>query len=240
MTTTPEQNSGCFAFFLKFFRGNKRQSVTATGPLPYRVRDDFLSPAELSFYRVLSSVINTHGSISVKVRLADIFFVIQPNENRGAYNAINQKHADFLVCDPLTMKPLFAVELDDVSHNRSDRQERDAFVDKAFQAASLPLLRIAAQREYNPRAIAEQVAPYINIKAESASALGGTSSAPPVPATPANSSALAAPVCPKCCVPMVIRTVSQGEHKGKKFFGCVNYPRCHEMRPLPTIETAHK
>jgi len=28
---------------------------------------------------------------------------------------------------------------------------------------------------------------------------------------------------------MVVRTVKQGEHKGKQFYGCQNYPRCREM-----------
>jgi hypothetical protein len=233
MTSTPENNSGCLTFFLNFFGGNKQHPATPAGPLPYRLRDDFLSPAELSFYHVLSSVISVRGIISVKVRLADIFFVARPNENKGAYNAINQKHVDFLVCDPLTMKPLFAVELDDASHNRSDRKERDDFVDKAFQAASLPLWHIAAQREYNPRDIAAQIAPSIAVKVETTSApiaSAGTSSAS---AIPVNNAAPAAPVCPKCGVPMVIRTVAQGEHKGKKFYGCVNYPGCREMKPLP-------
>jgi len=221
MTSASEQNSGCLTFFLNLFGGKKSPSTVPVGPLPYRLRDNFLSPAELSFYHVLSSVISTRGIISVKVRLADIFFVARPNENKGAYNAINQKHVDFLICDPLTMKPLFAVELDDASHNRSDRKERDESVDKVFQAASLPLLHVAAQREYNPRDIAAQIAPHIAVKVET------------TPATPVNNSAPAAPICSKCGVPMVIRTGSQGEHKGEKFYGCVNYPRCREMKPLP-------
>ncbi|RCK75036.1 MAG: hypothetical protein ANABAC_1753 [Anaerolineae bacterium] len=33
---------------------------------------------------------------------------------------------------------------------------------------------------------------------------------------------------------MVLRTVTQGEHQGKQFYGCVNYPRCREVKPAPT------
>jgi len=40
------------------------------------------------------------------------------------------------------------------------------------------------------------------------------------------------PLCPKCGIPMVLRTARQGDHKGQQFFGCRNYPRCREMLPV--------
>ena len=98
--------------------------------LPYRVRDDFLSPAEFSFYKILSSLGGTKLTIQSKVRLADVFFVSRPNENMTYFSRIAQKHLDFLVCDSATMKPLLGIELDDSSHQRDDRQERDDFVEK--------------------------------------------------------------------------------------------------------------
>ena len=40
------------------------------------------------------------------------------------------------------------------------------------------------------------------------------------------------PNCPKCGIPMVLRTVSKGDHKGSQFYGCSNYPKCHEIKNL--------
>lgn len=45
--------SGCLGVFLPFL---KRKEVKMS-KLPYRVRDDFLSPAELSFYKVSDSIV---------------------------------------------------------------------------------------------------------------------------------------------------------------------------------------
>jgi hypothetical protein len=59
-------------------------------PLPYRVRDDFLSPAELSYLRVLKSVLGSKAAVCAKVRLADLLFVARPNENLGYFNRIAQ------------------------------------------------------------------------------------------------------------------------------------------------------
>ncbi len=219
MTANTNEKPGCLSIFFPFL---KKKSVAKS--LPYRLRDDFLSPAEFSFYKVLSSVVGTRLTIQSKVRLADVFFVARPNENVSYFNRIAQKHLDFLVCDSVTMKPLFGIELDDASHKRNDRQERDEFVESACKVAGLPLLRFPVQREYNSREIAAQIAPFVSEKV--------SVSVPPQPEV--NKQVSSVPVCPKCGIPMVLRTVAQGEHKGKQFYGCQNYPRCREMKPVST------
>ncbi|MCX6615698.1 MAG: DUF2726 domain-containing protein, partial [Acidobacteria bacterium] len=79
-------------------------------------------------------MLSTQATICPKVRLADVFFVSRPDKNRAFYNRIIQKHVDFLACDPRSMKPLLAIELDDATHRHSDRIARDEFVDDVFQA----------------------------------------------------------------------------------------------------------
>lgn len=226
------EKPGCLSILLPFLRP---KGESATEVFPYRLRDDFLSPTEFSFFKVLSSILGARFVVQSKVRLADIFFVPRPNENVVYFNKIAQRHLDFLVCDAVTMKPLLGIELDDTTHQRGRRQERDEFVAKVFQAAGLPLLRFPAQREYNPREVAAQIAPVL----KSRIAPSGESQAATAPATVSDSTVpgTGAPMCPKCGVPMVLRTVTQGEHKGKQFYGCVNFPRCREVRPVPTQKT---
>jgi len=179
-------------------------------------RDDFLSAAEFSFYRVLKLAVKDRAVILAKVNLADIFFVARPKENQSYRNKIDRKHVDFLGCDPTTMKPLFGVELDDKSYSRSDRVERDVFVDQICQVAGLPLLRVPAKAGYEPNQLAAQLAAY----------LGGQPASPvAVPVAVTGQS----PLCPKCGIPMVSRTASKGQNAGKQFWGCSNYPRCREV-----------
>lgn len=76
MSTNEE--TGCLSVIFSFLkRWEKKKTPKA---LPYRLRDDFLSPAEFSFYKVLNSLIGSRLTIQSKVRLADIFFVARPNE----------------------------------------------------------------------------------------------------------------------------------------------------------------
>lgn len=219
MAVTNEK-SGCLSVIFPFLKRSQRE--VASKDLPYRLRDDFLSPAEFSFYKVLSSLVGTRLTIQSKVGLADVFFVARPNENVSHFNRISQKHLDFLVCDSVTMKPVFGIELDDASHRQNDRQERDDFVEKVCRVVGLPLLRFPVQREYNPREIASQKAPFVSEKGS-----------PSVASQPqANKQVGSIPIYPKCGIPMVLRTAAQGKHKGKQFYGCQNYPRCREMKPV--------
>jgi len=36
-------------------------------------------------------------------------------------------------------------------------------------------------------------------------------------------------LCPKCGAPMVLRTATKGDNKGKQFYGCSNFPKCREI-----------
>lgn len=58
----------------------------------------------------------------------------------GAYNRINQLSIDFLIVTPDT-RMVAAVELDDASHARADRQAADARKAHALRSAGIPLLR---------------------------------------------------------------------------------------------------
>ena len=68
-----------------------------------------------------------------KVRLLDI---LEPRKGEKDYKSlfwkIQAKHVDFLICDQnLHIKAV--LELDDSSHDRQDRKDRDEFVDKILQ-----------------------------------------------------------------------------------------------------------
>jgi hypothetical protein len=209
-----QEPQGCLFSILKLF--GIYLGPTPTQQLPYRLRDDFLSAAELSFYRVLKLAVKDRAVILAKVNLGDIFFVARPNENQSYRNKIDRKHVDFLGCDPATMKPLFGVELDDKSHSRLDRAERDVFVDQVFQVAGLPMIRVPAKAAYDPNQLAAQLNACLSGQAT-------VSASMPLIITGQS------PLCPKCGIPMVSRTASRGVNSGKQFWGCSNYPRCKEI-----------
>ena len=215
MSSKASNNGGCLFAIINVLLGRGK----AEPSLPYCVRDDFLSPAESSFYRVLLLACGEHYRVFPKVNLADILFVKKGVEKRQSHrNRISTRHADFLLCNAQTLRPALAIELDDSSHNRADRKERDAFVDQVFKAAGLPLLHVPAKNTYEVKALRAQIAEHLAQRPA------------PIPekARSANGD-IKAPTCPKCGIPMVIRTSTK---TNQTFFGCPNYPQCREMRSV--------
>ncbi len=197
--------------------------------LPYRLRDDFLSPAEASFFQVLKTVVGAGLTICPKVSLAELFYVPRSESFQTYQNKIDRKRVDFLLCAPRTLKPVFAIELDDSSHARPDRQERDAFVEEVFEAAKLPLVRIPARPAYNTQ---ELIALF-------QAAMQREPASKPTDQQPVDASMQGKPpFCPKCGVPMVLRTAKRGNTPGRHFYGCPNYPRCRVIIPLKSSSPA--
>jgi hypothetical protein len=217
MTEDRSKNPGCLGAFLRLFGINVNPEKSEE--LPYRLRDDFLSQAELSFYHVLRTVTGDNAVICSKVNLADIFFVVKPNENLAYRNKIDRKHVDFLLCDAQSLRPIVGVELDDASHKRADRQARDAFVDSVFKTAELPLIHVPARATYNVSELTALLASYFERSATLHVA------EPPKLSVHTGD----APVCDKCGIPMVMRTTSRGDRKGERFWGCANYPKCRKV-----------
>ena len=126
--------------------------------LPYLARGQLVTKSELKFYKSLSKAVQDDFQIFAMVRIADLLRVEKGNKHRRKWlNKILAKHIDFVLCDPGSLKPIVCLELDDVSHQRPDRIERDKFVNLAFKSAQLPLLRIPTQIEYKSREIRELI-----------------------------------------------------------------------------------
>ncbi|NQT94558.1 MAG: DUF2726 domain-containing protein [Lentisphaerae bacterium] len=131
----------------------------ATG-FPYEREAGLFSPAERSFLGVLEQAVAGQFRIFGKVRLADVIGVkrgLSRSTQQSAFNRIQSKHLDFVVCDPDTLSVEFAVELDDSSHGRAARKQRDTFVDEALAAAGVPLFRFSAKRSYSVQSLRDQL-----------------------------------------------------------------------------------
>jgi very-short-patch-repair endonuclease len=198
------------------------QKGKAPADYPY-TKEQLFTPAERSFLGVLDQAVGAEFRIMGKVRLADVIRV-RPGTDRTAwqkaFNRIQSKHLDFVACDPTDHSVQFAVELDDKSHDRADRQARDAFLDAAIEKAGIPLIRFAAQRSYVIDDVRNAIAARLNPAATEE--VQPESSPVAAPAITADES----PSCPTCGAGMLRRKASRGQNAGQEFWGCSNYPKC--------------
>jgi hypothetical protein len=217
---------GCLGFILQALGILPQIGDTLSeDSLPYAERDDFLSSAELSFYKLLVQTVGDRVIICPKVSLKDIFFV-KTKDRRDFYtynNKIHLKHVDFLICTKDTLKPICGIELDDLSHKKQDRIKRDEFVDKVFQVANLRLVRFANKKSYTINEIEEKIKPIFETKEIPSDEIVIVKN---------NEDEEQIPICKKCGIPMVLRIAKKGANAGQEFYGCTNYPKCKETKLL--------
>jgi very-short-patch-repair endonuclease len=109
----------------------------------YKRRNFFLTRAEHEFYDVLVSAVGAEYFVFAQVHLPTLLDHSVKGQNwRAALAHINRKSVDFVLCDKAYISPKLAIELDDKSHERPDRQERDKEVERILKEAGVPLLRI--------------------------------------------------------------------------------------------------
>lgn len=135
------------------------------GSYPYEANTCLFTPAERSFLGALDQVIGSEYRVFGKVRVADVLGVTKGmtrSEWRRAFNRIQSKHFDFVVCRACDSSIVLVIELDDKSHRMAQRVGRDDFIEKAVGAAGTPLLRIPCRRSYSTQEIHSLVALHIS------------------------------------------------------------------------------
>jgi Protein of unknown function (DUF2726)/Topoisomerase DNA binding C4 zinc finger len=218
------------AFIVEYQRKSGKGKTT----IAFQRKDTFFSAAERSFLGVLEQAVGDRGRVFGMVRVAD---VLEPNrgmngkERISALNRITSKHFDFVVCDPNTMAVVCAIELNDKSHARNDRSDRDEFLVSACASAGLPMIQIPCRNSYSVSEIQESVLPHIS----GASPEDAGQQAGGISIRPADYVEELLPgqrLCPKCHSPLIERTASKGTHAGKKFMACSAYPRCRHIEAI--------
>ena len=215
----------------------KKKSGKTPVDFPYQSKEVLCSPAERSFLGALEKVVGNGYRIFSKVRLADIVKVNQglsSSVRQSAFNRISRKHIDFVICNSRDLSIVGAIELDDKSHSRKGRQERDRFLDKTLQAASIPMLRVKAQSTYSIKEISSDLDSAfknsMGVQLEdnqvSIDAVQFSDEKQIAEAIDDSKAETGTLVCPKCGGELIERVARKGQYAGQKFWGCSNFPKC--------------
>lgn len=117
----------------------------------YQAKKIFTS-RELNAYKKLKPIADKNRLILCpKVRLIDIVEPKYSEKNKGLKAKVIQKHIDFVVCNE-NMDIIGVLELDDSTHDRKDRQERDLFVDTILRDVGYTVVhtRMITEDTLNP------------------------------------------------------------------------------------------
>lgn len=150
---------------VKLLTNNQKKRHDNQKPLlkyNYKVKKSVMTTAEENFYKKLTSALHDNYVIVPQAHLSMIFEHTVYGQNwRGAFSVINGKSIDFLIIDRGTFQPLLGIELNDSSHERHDRQERDKIVNAIFKQTNLPLVRFSTGEWNTPGDISQKVLPLL-------------------------------------------------------------------------------
>ncbi len=129
----------------------------------YKQKNFFMSRAEHECYDALTIAVGEKYHIFPQVHLPSIVDNKVVGQNwHGAFRHISQKSVDFVLCDKAYISPKLAIELDDRTHERRDRKERDVEVERVLKDAELPLLRLENHGRFNPSELTEKINTILN------------------------------------------------------------------------------
>ena len=102
---------------------------------------------EKAFYKILKQYCDERGyTVNLKTRLEDLVEYAKGMDyaTKQKYRGqIKSRHVDYLIVDD-DLNPVFAIELDDSSHNKKKAQEIDKFKNDLFDKIGIKLYRVPA------------------------------------------------------------------------------------------------
>jgi very-short-patch-repair endonuclease len=124
----------------------------------YRRKNFFMTRAEHECFDALFKAIGNEYFIFAQVHLPTLVDHKISGQNwKIALSHINRKSVDFVLCDKNYISPKLAIELDDKSHERPDRQERDREVESILKNAGITLLRLENHGQFNPDELVRKI-----------------------------------------------------------------------------------
>ncbi len=124
----------------------------------YKKKDFLITRAEHEFFDILVSLFGGQYHVFTQVHLPTILeHKVNGQHWKSAFSHINGKSVDFVICDKSYIKPLLAIELDDSSHLRADRIERDSEVERIMKEAGMSLIRFPNKGSFDKEEIRRQI-----------------------------------------------------------------------------------
>lgn len=132
------------AFGALISNANHKRKVFKNNAYTYIAKDVPMTRTEADFFIKLNGAVEQRYYVFPQMHLSALLKTnVSENDRLYAFRHINGKSVDYVLCDKQTLRPTYAIELDDYTHNQAARRKRDAEVERIFDEANLPLVRFS-------------------------------------------------------------------------------------------------
>jgi hypothetical protein len=123
---------------------SKKRKIFKNNLYSYTAKQSVMTRAEGDFFMTLDRAVKQYYYVFPQVHLSSLLdHHIVGQDWRYAFSHVNGKSVDFVLCDRQTLQPIYAIELDDYTHDKKDRQVRDREVERIFKDIHMPLVRFS-------------------------------------------------------------------------------------------------
>lgn len=120
----------------------KRGGAKTSQRYHFASKAPFLRDDEIHLYeRLVIALRNAH----VFPQVAMSAFVQHKGKGYDARSLFSQKYVDYLVCERVTMRPLYVIELDGASHGSAQAKRRDRQKNQVLESAGIPIKRYTSK-----------------------------------------------------------------------------------------------
>lgn len=123
----------------------------------YSRREYLMTSNERQFYKSLFNAVGRKYLIFPQIHLDALFrYNLKNQYHQAAFRAVQRYSVDYVLCDP-NFYIVCAIELDDSTHQKLERQARDEAVERVFLRANLPLIRVLLDHRMNREELARYI-----------------------------------------------------------------------------------
>lgn len=144
---------GVATLIIKRDAGENEKPEPINKEYAYAVKDAFMTAPERELYERLLKTVGGDFAVFPQVALVSLVDKTTFNSFRNELFRI----VDFALCDRKTLKPRLIIELNDASHKRADRIERDEKVKCISDRAGLGLLTVNTDELLDDKTLRKRV-----------------------------------------------------------------------------------
>lgn len=142
---------------------NKNNSQIKKSQYKYYAKPYVMTSRENECFKILNEIFNSKWFVMPQVHLSALLDYRVKGQNwNAAFRHINGKSVDFVLIGKESYKVICVIELDDSTHSKPDRMERDVEIERMFKEAKIPLARISKFESMTKPEIAKVVTDAIN------------------------------------------------------------------------------
>lgn len=142
---------------------NENNSQIKKSQYKYYAKSYVMTSRENECFKILNEIFSSKWFVVPQVHLSALLDYRVKGQNwNAAFRHINGKSVDFVLIGKESYKVICVIELDDSTHSRSDRIERDAEIERMFKESRIPLARIGRFESMTKSEIAKVITDAIN------------------------------------------------------------------------------